>query len=998
MRTMTEWKSFKCNCCGGELVEKDGVRICKYCKTKFEEVETVSVEALNRANEYRNRLRFDDALVEYDIILQGAPKSIEASWGAFLCEYGIVYEKDYNGQYKPTCHRLNERPVSKSKYYSKLTATKKEKAKEIETLRQDVLKKSKDIQPYDVFICYKATEERNGMHFPTEESKWARDVYEMLTYEMGLRVFFAEKSLVGSNTDYEPHIYAALRSAKLMLVLTSKLDNVNSVWVANEWKRYASYIREGEEKTIRVVYEKLDPYDLPRELQEKQAIDQDTRGWDEAVKKAAQDIFNKKPMPKPTPNPEPMPKPQPTVPQESFGEKLGEFFSPFLEWLGENFGKIIIPLLIVAGIVIGIVSCNAQEKKKYSHENISISVLSKENQGTDYDGTLKILFKIKVKNGCTVDISGLDGLMTLRNANGTDLDVVSVDLSGTAYAGKENTWTLTLRVNPKYEYAEELWYSTYEDLEIAFKITEASFADYTYKEYTDSKEIIIKTSSGGVSGLETIENSYQNALNLYNQGRYEEAKQMFAELGSYKDSRNYYDWCCSHIENAAIEKENAIKEAAYKDALNVYNQGNYEQAKRMFAELGSYKDSSEYYYLCCEKIEIAEMDAVYERAMSLYAQEKYGEAVALLNEIYGHKDSVAKVEEITLAAAMKVAALEELGDYVGACAVLEQFGGEMTSSDLYKAYSYAIQGNFAKAVNYGLTVVVFPEGTETIPDNYFKDEYGYSELRKVVLPSTLTSIGESAFYGCQELEEINLPDGIVTIAKAAFQSCVSLKNIQLPGGLLAISDNAFYNCSSLGAIELPANLINIGKSAFSGCALREIVWNNNLQTIGNYAFKYCDLTSLRLPSSLKSLGKGAFSNCGELITVSIGGGLKNIAENAFDYCVKLTQVTIAEGVEVIEAYAFNDCYMLTTVSLPNSLKKIMGNAFYDCATLTEITIPAQVTFIGAYAFSGSSLKNVYFDNTEGWLQSGAISLNVSDPQKNAQKLTSSGVTNWSRSE
>lgn len=89
---------------------------------------------------------------------------------------------------------------------------------------------------------------------------------------------------------------------------------------------------------------------------------------------------------------------------------------------------------------------------------------------------------------------------------------------------------------------------------------------------------------------------------------------------------------------------------------------------------------------------------------------------------------------------------------------------------------------------------------------------------------------------------------------------------------------------------------------------------------------------------------------------------------------------------------------LTTVSLPNSLKKIQGNAFYDCAALTEITIPAQVTLIGSYAFIGCSLENVYFENTEGWTRSGVISLNVSDPQTNAQKLISSDSTSWRREE
>ena len=497
---MTEWKQLECGVCGGALEEKNGKRICKYCKTVFEEVETVSVEALNRANAYRKRLRFDDALVEYESILDGAPKSIEASWGALLCEYGIVYEQDYDGTYKPTCHRLNERPVSKSRYYKALTKGKKEQAAEIEKLRLSILQKSKEIEPYDVFICYKATEEINGLHLPTEESKWARDLYDMLTHELGLRVFFAEKSLAESNVDYEPHIYAALRSAKMMIVLAGKLEHVNAVWVANEWKRYAGYIRDGEEKIIRVVYEKLDPYDLPRELTQKQAIDQDSRGWDDKVKKAAQEIFKK-----PKKEPE-VPKAEKTEPayvaaaivpsvenKENFWDSIGNWFGEVFVWIIENL-KLIVPLLIVVGIIIGIVSCNAQEKAKYSHENITVTVLSKENQGQMYDGRWEIFFKVKVKNGCTVDIKGIEGLMTLRNARGTDLDVVDVSLSGNAYAGKENTWTLKLWVDPDYEHADELWDITYEELEIAFKITEASFADLTYKEYTDSKEHIIKRS------------------------------------------------------------------------------------------------------------------------------------------------------------------------------------------------------------------------------------------------------------------------------------------------------------------------------------------------------------------------------------------------------------------------------------------------------------------------------------------------------------------------
>lgn len=290
----TEWQKLVCSTCGGQLVEKDKKRVCKHCGSAYEAIEKISEEevvALNRATTDRQLLRFDEALEEYNLLLKKYPDNEMANWGALLCDYGIIYEQDYNGEYIPTCHRLNERPIKQSPYYKKLSAEHKESAEKIERLRCSIAEKAKKIQPYDVFICYKATEEKNGMNIPTRESKWARDIYEKLTNTYKLRVFFAEKSLVGSNIEYEPHIYAALKSAKLMFVLTTSMEHINATWVANEWKRYSKYIRDGEEKTLRVIYDNIEPYDLPKELQKVQAIDHNDMGWDKAVEKATEELF-----------------------------------------------------------------------------------------------------------------------------------------------------------------------------------------------------------------------------------------------------------------------------------------------------------------------------------------------------------------------------------------------------------------------------------------------------------------------------------------------------------------------------------------------------------------------------------------------------------------------------------------------------------------------------------------------------------------------------------
>ena len=289
------WEQLVCQTCGSNAVEiVDGLLCCKACKSKHTLQEKISEEeviALNRAASYRNRLASDDAFDEYTELLKKYPDNEAANWGAFLSFYGIVYEKDTDGKYIPTCHRLSEKPVESSAYYYHFGAAHKAQAEEIEKLRVAIMDKAKKIQPYDVFICYKATEERFGTSMPTKEAAWARDVYDMLTHDLKLRVFFAEKSLQGSNIEYEPHIYSALNSAKLMLVLTTGIENVNATWVKNEWKRFSHYIKEGQDKTIRVVYDGIQPYDLPQELQKTQAIDHNAMGWDKAVRQAAESIF-----------------------------------------------------------------------------------------------------------------------------------------------------------------------------------------------------------------------------------------------------------------------------------------------------------------------------------------------------------------------------------------------------------------------------------------------------------------------------------------------------------------------------------------------------------------------------------------------------------------------------------------------------------------------------------------------------------------------------------
>ncbi len=165
-------------------------------------------------------------------------------------------------------------------------------------------------------------------------------------------------------------------------------------------------------------------------------------------------------------------------------------------------------------------------------------------------------------------------------------------------------------------------------------------------------------------------------------------------------------------------------------------------------------------------------------------------------------------------------------------------------------------------------------------------------LKKIILPNTLKSIGDSAFSGCSNLSEVVFPENLEIIESYAFQNCTSLitltipqttttilagafsgctnlKTINLPHGLKKISDSTFYNCSSLGAISLPDTVLAIESHAFSYCkSLKKIDLPENLESIGMFAFSDCSsMTEITLPASVKLIAEGAFYRFTKKITI-----------------------------------------------------------------------------------------------------------------------------------
>ena len=274
----------KCKMCGGDLVIEPGATVaeCEYCGTRQtipNQDDEKKLTLFARANRLRMGCEFDKAAGIYESIVADFPQEAEAYWGLVLCKYGIEYVDDpATGKKIPTCHRSSFESIMEDSDFEQalenadVVARKiyREEAKQIEEIRKGIIEVSGKEEPYDIFICYKETDE-NGER--TVDSVIAQDVYDALT-EKGYRVFFSRITLEDKlGQEYEPYIFAALNSAKIMLAFGTDYEYYNAVWVKNEWSRYLKLMAKDKTKHLIPCYKDIDAYDMPGEFAKLQAQD-----------------------------------------------------------------------------------------------------------------------------------------------------------------------------------------------------------------------------------------------------------------------------------------------------------------------------------------------------------------------------------------------------------------------------------------------------------------------------------------------------------------------------------------------------------------------------------------------------------------------------------------------------------------------------------------------------------------------------------------------------
>ncbi len=282
--------TFKCKMCGGALEVNEQMTVCEceYCGTqqtlpKINDEQKIGM--FNRANHFRQQCEFDKAAEIYEKLAAESGNDAELFWSLVLCRYGIEYVDDPVTKNKiPTCHRTQYKSIlDDPDYHTALEYADsiqrkvyEQEALRIFNIQKGIIEISNKEKPYDVFICYKETDE-NGRRTP--DSVLAQDLYYGLTQE-GFKVFFSRITLESKlGAEYEPYIFAALNSSKVMVVVGTKPEYFNAVWVRNEWSRYLQLMQEDKSKIIIPAYKDMDPYDLPDSLSLFQSQDMSKLGF-----------------------------------------------------------------------------------------------------------------------------------------------------------------------------------------------------------------------------------------------------------------------------------------------------------------------------------------------------------------------------------------------------------------------------------------------------------------------------------------------------------------------------------------------------------------------------------------------------------------------------------------------------------------------------------------------------------------------------------------------
>jgi tetratricopeptide (TPR) repeat protein len=735
--------------CGGtiEFNEGDTIGVCDSCGTKQTLPRLDSDRKTNlydRANHFRRNNEFDKAMSIYENILNEDPTDAEAYWSLVLCRYGIEYVEDPATHRRvPTVNRAQFTSIFDDEDYKSALKNAdvlqrtiyEDEARTINEIQKGILEISAKEEPFDVFICYKDTD-ANGRRTP--DSVLATDLYHQLTNE-GFKVFFSRITLEDKlGQEYEPYIFAALNSAKAMVVLGTKPEHFNAVWVKNEWSRYLALIKAGAKKTLIPAYRDMDPYDLPEEFSHLQAQDMSKLGFMQDLIRGIKKIVRTD-EPKPTTiretvvqqtaqtNTAPLLRRAFMFLEDSNWQSADEYCEKVLDLDPENAEAYLSKLMAELHVRTRDALKDQPEpfddrnnyKKAYrfGDEKLKaklsgdIAFIKERNETARLTGIYNN--GVKAMNAASTESAYKSAVATFRTIPGfQDADALAERclekaeicrknaiyqsacslMTGNAVSGYESA-IKTFRTIPGWKDAddqilacerkiEEIKAKEEADrLERERKAEEARITAEKRKKRNNTIVLIvfavIVVAIAAIILFFTViqpNQRYNEAKSLYEAGQYEDAIIAFKAMDGYKDSSEQIISC------------------KYAIAQELYRSEHYEDAMETFEELDGFADSKAMINTCRDAI--TERD--YNSAVALMKEEKYEDAIQAFSALDGYKDSLDQIEVCKTAIPERdynlAKKLYDEGNYLAAIQAFKALNGYKDSEEQIEVCNRAYYG------------------------------------------------------------------------------------------------------------------------------------------------------------------------------------------------------------------------------------------------------------------------------------------------------------------
>lgn len=966
-----------CKTCEGNIIPIEGknLGVCDSCG-RMESLPTVTDErrtdAFNRGNHFRKNYEFDKALEEYTQIIKEDPTDAEAHWCMTLSRYGVNFQEDPNTkELIPTIDRISYTSILEDPDY--IAALKyadgdrktfyEESAQRIRAIQQGLLEVSSKEDPFDVFICFKDTNDLTKKR--TRDSVLAQELYSELT-KRDFKVFFSRITLKEEHMgeEWEPYIFAALNSAKVMLVVGTSRENLDAPWVKNEWSRFQNLRRSDKTKILVPCISGMDPADLPEGLKALEARDMNEISFMQDIIYGIDRVVN--------------------------GDKKKEKVQQKAATVtADNYVK------------RAMMAIEDGDNKKA--EQLLEQALNLDPEIGDAH-LCKLLIERKVRS-----VDKLSGcakpLATSTNYNR------AIKYCDLATQQKLKAADAAIRQRIRDKEIEDQYIDLREQLSMT---TTGDYAAELVKEFE---------AMGGYKDCAALA---QQASELADRLHKKEEEERIAEeerAAKEKAEKERQKELEMEAERKRVKREKR-KKTVKKIRRTVFfvillcivafviNQQVVEPYRVIYQEAeeamaaGDYGTAVLRYYDVADngiaKLFMGDADEKGLEACTLWLG--YEPTVVSSSDypwlsvddeggLQFDPDEYVEEENFTMPTIIDGELVTGFGDYC-----FEGLSG-LQSLNIPANYTWIGVRAFADCDN--LTALELGDYTTTIRESAFED---CDSLTAMVMPATMKEIGNYAFSGCEYLvnltlnqgleiigdgafsniaantivvpgsvesigmdafcatpvASITLEEGVGNIGERAFAESFNLTEINIPGSVKTVGVAAFVGCPNLGSVVIGSGVETIGEYAFSGS---EALWNLDLgdtvTTIDPYAFEACNaLSAVTIPGSVTSIGSGAFTGCDMLnsVTISDNNGLV-IGVGAFQYCENLAYVTVGAGTREICEAAFADNSNTVYVSLGEGIETIGPWAFSGCS-IQELTLPSTLVTLGQGAFKANDFQGV----------------------------------------